>query len=64
MNMFVLLKTLNGMELVTPPLSSGVILPGVTRRCVLVSRYYSLISNGSISPQLRVFRICAPYGRT
>merc|ERR1711988_384854 len=36
MNLFVMFKKENGqLELVTPPLDSGVILPGVTRRSVL-----------------------------
>ena len=37
MNIFVLLKKQNSteLELVTPPLDSGVILPGITRRSVI-----------------------------
>ena len=37
MNIFVLLKKENSsdLELVTPPLESGVILPGITRRSVI-----------------------------
>jgi len=35
MNIFVLMKTEAGCELVTPPLSSGTVLPGVTRRSIL-----------------------------
>jgi len=35
MNIFTLLKTDRGCELVTPPLTSGTVLPGVTRRSIL-----------------------------
>eukprot|EP00092_Neocalanus_flemingeri_P055101 GFUD01065016.1.p1 GENE.GFUD01065016.1~~GFUD01065016.1.p1 ORF type:complete len:182 (-),score=49.72 GFUD01065016.1:83-628(-) len=35
MNIFILLKTAGGLELVTPPLSSGTVLPGVTRRSII-----------------------------
>merc|ERR1719481_1711908 len=35
MNIFTLLKTDQGCELVTPPLTSGTVLPGVTRRSIL-----------------------------
>ena len=36
MNIFIMFKKANGrLELVTPPLDSGLILPGVTRRSVL-----------------------------
>ena len=36
MNIFLLLRTAaGGLELVTPPLDSGTVLPGVTRQSVL-----------------------------
>eukprot|EP00092_Neocalanus_flemingeri_P002612 GFUD01002799.1.p1 GENE.GFUD01002799.1~~GFUD01002799.1.p1 ORF type:complete len:420 (-),score=100.16 GFUD01002799.1:193-1452(-) len=35
MNIFIVLKTAGGCELVTPPLSSGTVLPGVTRRSII-----------------------------
>jgi len=35
MNIFILMKTDAGCELVTPPLSSGTVLPGVTRRSII-----------------------------
>ena len=36
MNLFTLLRTeAGGLELVTSPLSSGIILPGVTRRSII-----------------------------
>ena len=35
MNIFTLLQTSYGPELVTPPLSSGTVLPGVTRRSII-----------------------------
>lgn len=35
MNIFILLRTKSGLELVTPPLDAGVILPGITRRSIL-----------------------------
>jgi len=35
MNIFTLLETDHGCELVTPPLTSGTVLPGVTRRSIL-----------------------------
>jgi len=35
MNIFTLMKTDAGCELVTPPLTSGTVLPGVTRRSIL-----------------------------
>ena len=46
MNIFIVLRNDKGplVELVTPPLSAGVILPGVTRRSVLVSSGHSHVS--------------------
>ena len=35
MNIFTLMKTDAGCELVTPPLTAGTVLPGVTRRSIL-----------------------------
>ena len=35
MNIFILMKTDAGCELVTPPLTSGTVLPGVTRRSII-----------------------------
>ena len=44
MNIFIVLRNDKGLvELVTPPLSSGVILPGVTRRSVLVRSSQSFL---------------------